>query len=83
MSNNMKSLNRKRVFIAWGKYWAFQAYWYPCISFGIHIDFARLRLDLHLLFFILAIGKDAHITSQIDRHRQTCRGFLFATDPEL
>jgi hypothetical protein len=31
----------------------------------------------------LALGPDAHITSQADRHRHSCRGFLFADDPHL
>lgn len=31
----------------------------------------------------LAIGPESHITGQADRHRQCCRGFLFADDPVL
>jgi len=72
-----------RVFLAWGKWWAFQAYFYPCVSFGIHIDFQRKLIDLHFLWFILALGARAHITGQADRHRHTCRGFMFDSDPRL
>ena len=31
----------------------------------------------------ISIGPAAHITGQRDRHRQSCRGFLFADDPVL
>jgi len=31
----------------------------------------------------IAIGPESHITGQQDRHRQCCRGFLFADDPVL
>lgn len=79
----MRTYNRPKVFLAWGKYWAFQAYWYPCISFGIHIDFSKPLVDIHFLFFTLAIAKNAHITGLKDRVRHTCRGFLFSTDPIL
>ena len=69
-----------RVWLAWGKYWAFQAYWYPCISVGFHFDPRRPLLDIHFLFFTLAIGPEAHITGQEQRHVQSCRGFLFSDD---
>jgi hypothetical protein len=38
---------------------------------------------LPLGVFTLAIGPASHITGQQDRHRQCCRGFLFADDPVL
>jgi hypothetical protein len=70
-----------RVWLFWGKYWAFQAYFYPCVSFGVHIDPNKPLLDIHFLFFTLAIGREPHITGQAERHVQSCRGFLFETDP--
>lgn len=73
----------RRVWVAWGKGWAAQLYLYPCFSLGIHIDFGRPLVDLHLGVLTLAVGPDAHITGQQDRHRHTCRGFLFADDPVL
>ena len=79
----MRKLNRNRAFVAWGTGWAFQGYFYPCISFGIALDFARIMVDIHFLWFTLALGRDAHITGQQDRKRHSCRGFLFSTDPEL
>ena len=79
----MKTLKRPKVFIAWGRGWAFQAYWYPTLSLGVSIDFSRTMIDIHFLFFTLALGPDSHITSQKDRHRHSCRGFLFASEPQL
>jgi hypothetical protein len=76
-------LRRSRVWLAWGKYWAAQAYWYPCVSFGVHVDPRHPLIDLHFLVFTLSLGPAAHITGQADRHRQSCRGFLFPTDPVL
>ena len=72
-----------RVWIAWGKWWAAQAYWYPCFSLGVHLDLRHPLLDIHFLVFTFSLGPEAHITEQKDRHRQSCRGFLFADDPRL
>jgi hypothetical protein len=71
-----------RVWLIWGPGFAFQAYFYPCVSFGIHFDASRLLLDVHFLFFTLAIGKRAHITNKEDRTRHSSRGFMFETDPK-
>ncbi len=67
----------------WGNGYAMQAYWYPVLSFGISIDLAKPMLDIHFLWFTFAFGRNAHITSQTDRQRHSCRGFLFVTDPQL
>jgi hypothetical protein len=71
-----------RVWIAWGTYWAAQLYLYPCLSVGFHLDPRRPLLDLHLGLVTIAIGPQAHITGQADRHRQSCRGFMFSNDPQ-
>lgn len=80
-----RSVDRRvpRVLIAWGRGWAAQLYLYPCFSFGFHLDLRRPLLDLHLGVLTFSVGPEAHITGQRDRHRQSCRGFLFATDPVL
>jgi hypothetical protein len=70
-----------RVWLAWGKWWAAQLYLYPCLSVGIHIDPRRPLLDLHLGILTVSFGPAAHITGQEDRHRQSCRGFMFSDDP--
>lgn len=79
----MRHVRRERVWLAWGSGWAVQAYWYPCVSLGVHVDLARLLIDVHVLVFTIAIGRAAHITGQQDRHAHSCRGFLFANDPVL
>ena len=85
----MRSLKRSkdgrfhRVFLAWGKWWAFQAYLYPALSLGIHIDPRRPIIDIHFLIFTFSIGKFPILTNEMDRKRQSCRGFLFITDPVL
>ena len=55
----------------------------PYISVGLHIDVRRPVLDLHLGWLIVAVGPEAAITGQADRHRHSCRGFLFADSPHL
>lgn len=70
------------VFLAWGKGWAAQVYLYPHFSLGVHLDFKRPLLDLHLGIMTLAFGPAAHITNQKDRHRHSCRGFLFSDNSE-
>lgn len=79
----MRYVVRGRVWVVWGRWWAVQVYWYPCASLGIHLDLGRPLVDLHLLIVTVALGTAAHITAQRDRHRHTCRGFLFADDPVL
>jgi hypothetical protein len=71
------------VWLAWGKWWAIQAYFFPCVSFGVHLDPTKPLMDVHFLIFTFSLGPDAHITGQRDRHRQSCRGFLFADHPIL
>lgn len=71
------------VWLWWGKWWAVQFWPGPYISFGLHLDPRRPLLDLHLVWLIVAIGPEAHITGQRDRHRQSCRGFLFSDSPLL
>ena len=79
----MRYVVRGRVWVAWGRGWAVQAYWYPCVSLGLHVDLGRPLVDVHLGIVTIALGPAAHITGQRDRHTHTCRGFLFADDPVL
>jgi hypothetical protein len=60
-----------------------QLYAGPYASLGVHVDLGRPLLDLHLGWLIVALGPAAHITGQLDRHRHTCRGFLFSDSPWL
>jgi hypothetical protein len=47
------------------------------VSLGIHFDWGRPMLDLHLGWLIVAIGSRPSITSNLDRFRESCRGFTF------
>lgn len=55
---------------------AVQLYVNRYLSLGLHVDFQRPLLDLHLLWVIVAIGKRPEITLEADAQRQSCRGFL-------
>jgi len=80
----MSRLRRYRdVWLWWGKGWAVQFWPGPYLSLGLHVHAGRPLLDLHLGWLIIALGPDAHITSQADRHRHSCRGFLFSDSPHL
>lgn len=62
---------------------AVQVYRERYLSLGIHIDFARPYVDLHILWLIVSLGRQPWLTDARDRHRHSCRGFLFADDPIL
>lgn len=46
------------------------------ISLGFHIDFSRPLLDIHFLWFIIALGYRPEITLKAEAQRESCRGFL-------
>ena len=62
--------------------WAVQLYVNKYVSLGMHIDFSRPLLDIHLGWFIVAIGVNPSVTARIDRYRHTCRGFQIAGNQE-
>lgn len=71
------------VWLWWNRWVAIQLWPDAYLSIGIHVDFRRPLLDLHLGWIIIAIGSDGVITDLRDRHRHTCRGFLRGDDPIL
>lgn len=81
------------VWLWWGKGWAVQFWPGPHFSLGFHVDLNRALsrdmperrplIDLHLGWFIVALGPDSHITGQQVRHSHSCRGFMFLDDPHL
>lgn len=73
----------KKVWLWWGKWWAVQLYRAPYVSLGVHIDFRRPLLDLHIGWLIVSFGRNPIRTAKADERRSTCRGFLFADDPIL
>lgn len=73
----------RRVWLAWGKRWAVQFWPEPYFSLGFHVDPRRPILDIHVGWVIVALGARPVITCDRDRHRHSCRGFMFADDPIL
>ena len=67
----------RKVWLWHGRGWAVQLYLAPYLSLGVHLDLARPLLDLHLGWFIVALGVRPEITNAVDRERASCRGFRF------
>lgn len=67
----------RKVYVWWCRWAAAQVYLYPHFSLGLHIDFKRPYVDLHLGPFILSVGDNPVLTNHADRHRGSCRGFFF------
>ena len=66
----------RKVWLWIGRGWALQRYVSSYVSLGIHWDYGRGVLDLHLGRFILALGPHPELTPYADRARASCRGFL-------
>ena len=49
-------------------------------SFGIHVDFMRRYVDLHVLWFIFSVGYNAPYSSDFDRNRWDSRGGVIDGD---
>lgn len=79
----MRKRLHKKVWLAWGKYWAVQVYRGPYFSLGLHIDFRKPYMDVHFWWVIASVGREPVMTAERDRHRTSCRGFLFKDDPVL
>lgn len=73
----------RKVWLAWGSWWAVQVYWYPSISVGLHVDLRQPYLDLHLGMLTCSVGWNPVLTNPADRYRGSCRGFLFGDEPIL
>jgi len=73
----------RKVWLVWGPWWAVQFYAGAYLSVGAHLDLRRPYLDLHVLWFIISLGRLPVLTNELDRHRHTCRGFLFRDSPLL
>jgi len=67
----------RKVWLWGGPWWSVQLYIGRYVSLGVHVDFARPYVDLHLGWLIVSIGREPYRTEQVDRHRHSCRGFGF------
>lgn len=66
----------RKVWLWWGSWWALQLYMNRYLSLGIHLDWGRPVLDLHLGWLIASIGAHPVQTEPEDAQRHSCRGFL-------
>lgn len=66
----------RKVWLWHGRWWAVQLYVNKYVSLGVHIDWGRPYLDLHLGLFIVSVGYRPEITLEVDAQRGSCRGFL-------
>lgn len=66
----------RKVWLWSGRWWAIQLYVNRYVSLGIHVDFHRPLVDLHLGWVIVALGYRPEITTAAEAQRQSCRGFL-------
>jgi len=73
----------RKVWLWWGRWWAVQIYAAPYVSVGLHVDLAMPYLDVHFLWVIASVGNNPVITNERDRHKGSCRGFLFRDSPLL
>lgn len=67
----------RKVWLWGGPWWAVQLYVGRYVSLGVHVDFARPYVDLHLGWLIVSIGREPYRTNRVDQHRHSCRGFGF------
>jgi hypothetical protein len=79
---NTKRIHRK-VWLAWGRWWAFQLQLQPTISLGIRLELARPMLDLYIGPMTFALGRHPILTDESKRHMDSSRGFIFSMDEVL
>jgi hypothetical protein len=72
-----------KIWLLWGKGWAVQLYRNRYLSLGVHVDWGRPYMDLHIGWLIVSLGDNPVITNAEDEHRHSCRGLLFRGDPLL
>jgi len=68
----------RKIWLWHGRWWAVQLYCNHYVSLGVHFDWHQPVLDLHLGWVIVALGHRPELTKNVDRFRQSCRGFLFS-----
>lgn len=73
----------RKIWLWWGSWWAVQLYVNRYVSIGVHLDWQRPLLDLHLGWFIVAIGDEPVRTPTADAQRRGCRGFVIQDTPVL
>jgi hypothetical protein len=71
----------KKVWIAWGRWWAVQGVWMLELSFGFRIEPRRPLLDLFLGPLTIAVGNHPVLTDPRMNQHHGGRGFVNADPP--
>lgn len=66
----------RKVWLAWGRWWAVQVYLFPQFSLGVRFE-TRPLLDIYVGPVTLALGRHPLVTDQYARFADSCRGFVF------
>jgi len=66
----------RKVWLWWGSGWAVQFVATPAGGVGVHLDFRRPGIDLHLGPFTFAVGRNAVRTPPDEAFLLRCRGML-------
>jgi hypothetical protein len=72
-----RRLHRK-VWLAWGRGWAFQVQLPVTLALGIRLELSRPMLDLYVGPATLALGRHPLLTDESVRTADSCRGFVFS-----
>ena len=71
----------RKVWIWVGRWWAAQLIWIPWeFGLGVWIELRRPLVDLHLLWFTVAIGRHPALTDERWKRRHSGRGFFYRGD---
>lgn len=73
---NVRRTHRK-VWLAWGRWWAVQILLFPTVSLGVRLELDRPLLDVYVGPLTVAVGRRPLITPEVSRHGDSCRGFCF------
>ena len=72
----------RKVWVWWGRYWAVQLIWLPWeFGLGIWMEPRRPLLDIHLLWFTIAIGERPALTAEWQNSIHSGRGFFTGDYP--
>ena len=80
-------MKRKRlhskIWLAWGRWWAFQIQMPVTFALGIRLELRRPMMDLYVGPATLALGRHPLLTDERVRHADSCRGFVFREEEVL
>jgi hypothetical protein len=73
----------KKVWMWYGRWWAVQLQRGGYFSLGVHVDWSKPYVDLHLWNVIVSVGNNPVMTYWRDKYRGSCRGFYTEDIPVL